>query len=152
MDFFQKNLSSINDQFKFVYFVFCINVYYWLKNSQMSAIKYKNILSANLEIDREYKICECLQVCILFILHYNSQKTLHISYNIFQNCFVPALLCALSHPEAFLRQVAVKLLAEVAKLRPLEPPNKSYHTLVVYLVQQSDEISQHEEYNNSKVN
>lgn len=65
-----------------------------------------------------------------------------------QNCFVPALLCVLSHPEMYLRQVAVKLLKEVNNMMPTLSArfkNNSYLTLISHLDSQSDEIAQHEE-------
>lgn len=57
---------------------------------------------------------------------------------------MPALLCVLSHPEMYLRQVAVKLLKEVSVVW-LKDTNKSYCSLISHLAAQSDEISQHEE-------
>jgi hypothetical protein len=61
-----------------------------------------------------------------------------------QNCFVPALFCILSHQEISMREVAVKLLSEVAALKP-QDPKKSIHILLTHLVQLRDEITQHEE-------
>ncbi|XP_059477980.1 HEAT repeat-containing protein 1 [Neocloeon triangulifer] len=59
-----------------------------------------------------------------------------------ENSFVPAVLCALSNPETYLRQVTVKLITELAKLRPLSPA-KSYHPLIEHLSRQADEMVQH---------
>jgi len=71
-------------------------------------------------------------------------ETQNIFTCVLQNCFVPALLCVLSHPEVYLRQVAVKLLKEVSVVWP-KNTNNSYRSLISHLASQSDEISQQQE-------